>query len=109
MSEEEIPRRINTLRYVPAETAISTAMHEVEMMTAHPLLTEAVCLLEKAKRCVADYVDGAASVAGKVGDCILVKEGDGTPHPDLPGVTIGPVFGVSGDTVLRYESKDGDH
>lgn len=57
MSNEEIPRRINMLRYVPAETAISVAMHEVEMMPAHPLLTEAVCLLEQAKSRVADYVD----------------------------------------------------
>lgn len=61
MNEEEIPRRINMLRWVPAETAISAAMNEVEMMPAHALLTEAVCLLEQAKSRVADYVDAKAA------------------------------------------------
>jgi len=54
----EIPRRIDAQRYVPAETAIRAAMQAVEAMSADPRLTDAVCLLAKAKDLVADFVDG---------------------------------------------------
>lgn len=54
----DIPRRIDVNRYVPAETAIREAILRVEEMPADPRLTNAVVLLLKAKDKVADFVDG---------------------------------------------------
>lgn len=51
------PRRCDILQYTPAEKAISDAMAAVESIGAHPLLTDAVALLEQARSKVADYVD----------------------------------------------------
>jgi hypothetical protein len=42
----------------PAEIAIRNAILEVEKVGADIRLTDAVCLLEKAKNKVADFVDG---------------------------------------------------
>ena len=53
----DIPRRIDRTRHTPAERAITDAMHAVEEAGAHPLLTDAVILLGKARDRVADYVD----------------------------------------------------
>lgn len=52
-----VPRRIDLNRMVPAERAITEAMHLVEGMGASPALTEAVVLLGKARDRVADHVD----------------------------------------------------
>ena len=57
-ASSEIPRRIDVQRYVPAEHAIRAAVQTVEAMPADPRLTDAVCLLAKAKDRVADFVDG---------------------------------------------------
>lgn len=58
----EVPRRIDIQRYVPAEHAIRAAVDAVEAMPADPRLTDAVCLLAKAKDRVADFVDGVPAV-----------------------------------------------
>lgn len=52
-----IPRRSYMHKWVPAEKAIFDAMLAVEYMPADPILTEAICLLQKARDKVADYVD----------------------------------------------------
>lgn len=44
----------------PAERAIYDAMRAVEEMPAHPVLTEAVVMLGRARDRVADFVDGVA-------------------------------------------------
>lgn len=54
----EIPRRSRIDLFTPAETAIFQAMQAVEEAGAHPLLTDAVLLLQRAKDKVSDYVDG---------------------------------------------------
>jgi hypothetical protein len=51
------PRRCDTLQHTPAEKAICDAMAAVESVGAHPLLTDAVALLDQARNKVADYVD----------------------------------------------------
>lgn len=56
----DIPRRIDHLRFTPAETAITEAMVAVEKAGCDPLLTEAVVLLTQARQKVADYVDREA-------------------------------------------------
>lgn len=52
-----IPRRRRVDLYTSAEKAIAGAMAAVEEAGCHPLLTEAVNLLTKAKEKVADYVE----------------------------------------------------
>jgi len=59
----EIPRRIRVDRYTPAEKAIHDAIQVVEAAGAHPLLTDAVILLDKAREKVADFVDDVAPTA----------------------------------------------
>lgn len=61
-ASDEIPRRIDVQRYVPAEHAIRAAVKAVEAMPADPRLTDAVCLLAKAKDRVADFVDGVPGI-----------------------------------------------
>jgi hypothetical protein len=51
------PRRRRLDHHRPAETAIREAMLAVEAMAAHPLLTDAVVLLQQAREKVADYID----------------------------------------------------
>jgi hypothetical protein len=58
MERDEIPRRICIDRLTPAETAIRAAVDAVERAGAHPLLTDAVVLLGRARDRVADFVDG---------------------------------------------------
>ncbi|QEL18512.1 hypothetical protein [Limnoglobus roseus] len=55
--EHGIARRCRIDLYTPTETAIREAMLAVERAGCHPLLTEAVCLLEQAKNKVADFVE----------------------------------------------------
>jgi len=50
-------RRNDILRMTAAEKAIHHAMIDVENLGAHPLLTDAVVLLEQARNKVADYID----------------------------------------------------
>lgn len=50
-------RRCDTERMTPAEKAIHDSVIAVEMVGAHPLLTDAVVLLTQAQTKVADYVD----------------------------------------------------
>lgn len=50
-------RRNNSLRQSPAEFGIFQAMAAVEMIGAHPWLTDAVVLLANARDKVADYYD----------------------------------------------------
>lgn len=57
MSTDNIPRRIRLDLNTPAELAIRAAVDAVELVGAHPLLTEAVILLGQAREKVADYVD----------------------------------------------------
>ena len=59
----EIPRRIRIDRYTPAEKAINDAIQVVEAAGAHPLLTDAVILLDKAREKVADFVDDVVPTA----------------------------------------------
>lgn len=53
----EIPRRNRVDKMKPAELAIRKAMSEVEEMGADSRLTDAVILLDKAQKKVADYID----------------------------------------------------
>lgn len=61
--ENKIPRRAYLDQNTPAELAIYHAMQAVEKVGAHPLLTEAIILLGKAKDSVADYVDREQTAA----------------------------------------------
>lgn len=58
VTEEDVPRRNDMPRWTPAERAIYDATQAVEAAGAHPLLTDAVILLDQAQRKVADFVDG---------------------------------------------------
>ena len=58
-----IPRRVRLDHSTVAELAIRTAVYEVEKLGAHPLLTDAVILLDQAREKVADYVDRPAQEA----------------------------------------------
>lgn len=53
-----IPRRCYVERWTPAEKAIKDAVDAVEDAGCHPLLTDAVVLLQQAFEKVADYNDG---------------------------------------------------
>lgn len=57
LREDGIPRRADVLLDTPAETAIRNAITAVEAAGAHPLLTEAVMLLQQAKDKVSDFVE----------------------------------------------------
>jgi hypothetical protein len=59
LANDGIPRRNRLDLCTPAELAIRQAMLAVEAAGAHPLLTDAVSLLEQAKGKVADFVDMA--------------------------------------------------
>ena len=50
-------RRNDVSRMTATEKAIHHAMIDVENLGAHPLLTDAVALLDQARHKVADYVD----------------------------------------------------
>ena len=67
-ASSEIPRRIRMDLWTPAEKAIGAAVDAVEAMPADPRLTDAVCLLAKAKDRVADFVDAGGAALG-VGQC----------------------------------------
>lgn len=55
----DIPRRSRLYEFTPAERAIWDATQAVEAAGCHPLLTEAVNLLQRAREKVADYVDAS--------------------------------------------------
>ncbi len=57
-ASNEVPRRCDITRLTLAEERIRGVMQAVEAMPADPRLTDAVCLLAKAKDRVADFVDG---------------------------------------------------
>jgi hypothetical protein len=61
-----LPRRCYTDLFCPAETAIKDAMWAVERMAGSPGLTDALNLLEQAKKRVADYVDGVEGERDKL-------------------------------------------
>lgn len=63
------PRRNQLDQNTPAELAIREAIQAVERAGAHPLLTEAVCLLQSAKERVADFVDGVGLESERVDEC----------------------------------------
>lgn len=58
---DDIPRRVRVDLNKPAELAIRNAVEAVESMGADARLTEAVMLLDKARNCVADFIDGVPS------------------------------------------------
>lgn len=53
-----ISRRYDASQRSEAESAITVAIHAVEMLPPDARLTEAVVMLLKARDRVADYVDG---------------------------------------------------
>lgn len=57
-----IARRCDMLQFTPAEKAIYDAVQVVEAAGAHPLLTDAVILLQQARDKVADFVELTESV-----------------------------------------------
>ena len=57
LSDNGFPRRNRIDLYTPAESAIAEAIAVVESLGCHTLLTEAVCLLSRAKEAVADFVE----------------------------------------------------
>jgi hypothetical protein len=54
------PRRNDITLCTPAENAIDAAVEAVELVGAHPLLTDAVNLLHEAREKVADFIEGEA-------------------------------------------------
>lgn len=54
---DNFPRRSRLDLSTPAETAIRAAISAVEAAGAHPLLTDAVMLLDQARERVADFVE----------------------------------------------------
>lgn len=62
-AENGFPRRNCLYLNTPAELAIRAAVDAVEVAGAHPLLTDAVNLLQAAREKVADYVELADSGA----------------------------------------------
>lgn len=58
MTHDQIPRRVRRDLCTPAENAIRAAVDAVETLGAHPLLTDAVIMLDKAREKVADYIEG---------------------------------------------------
>lgn len=65
--DKEIPRRNRLDLSTPAELAIRQAVNAVEAAGCHPLLTDAVNLLNQAREKVADYVDHQAAPTGNNG------------------------------------------
>lgn len=63
----DIPRRIRLDLLTPAERAIYDAVQAVEAAGCHPLLTDAVVLLQQAREKVADFVDAPAGGEGSNG------------------------------------------
>lgn len=57
ISDNGFPRRNRIDLFTPAELAIRACVFEVEKVGAHPLLTEAVILLQQAKDKVAEFVE----------------------------------------------------
>ncbi len=57
LNEHGHPRRNDINLHTPAERAIREAVISVEGAGCHPLLTDAVVLLDKAKNKVADFVE----------------------------------------------------
>jgi hypothetical protein len=55
---DELPRRIQVDKLIPAEKAIYDAVGAVEALPADTRLTKAVMLLQDARNAVADFVDG---------------------------------------------------
>ncbi|HEY0839740.1 MAG TPA: hypothetical protein VGD74_06100 [Vulgatibacter sp.] len=64
---KSIPRRNKLYKCTPAERAIYDAMQSVERAGCHPLLTDAVNLLDQARNKVADFVDGATPAPAEGG------------------------------------------
>lgn len=65
LSDNGHPRRYRIDLNTPAELAIRQAMRAVESAGVHPLLTEAIVLLDQAKDKVADFVELPAAVDGQ--------------------------------------------
>ena len=59
------PRRNDITQQTPAERAIREAVLRVEEAGCHPLLTDAVVLLQQAKDKVADWVELSAVAAAE--------------------------------------------
>ena len=66
MSDNEIPRRADMQRWIPAERQISEAVQAVEQLGAHPDLTAIVIKLGEAQRALADWYDGGRAGAYRV-------------------------------------------
>jgi hypothetical protein len=60
-----IPRRNRMELMTPVELAVLALMGMVEGMGAHPALTDAVVLLDKARARLADYIDEQKAGATK--------------------------------------------
>lgn len=63
---DQIPRRNQLDKLTKAEMAIHNAMNEVEKTGVNPKLTEAITLLQKAKDCVADFVEEPIKITTRV-------------------------------------------
>jgi len=81
----ELPRRIRTDRWTPAEHAIGGAMEAVEAAGADVALTDAVVLLQAARERVADFVDGVE------GTRMVPRPYIESPSPVPPSADIRPV------------------
>ena len=57
VDKDEPPRSICLWKYTHIEKVISEGVNIIENMGAHPLLTEAQCLLMDAQRKIAKYID----------------------------------------------------
>lgn len=68
-----MPRRINEEGRTMPEAAITMALAWVEVSGAHPLLTDAVMLLQQARDKVADYIETAAPVGCDGPPCLDQK------------------------------------
>jgi hypothetical protein len=61
--ENGIPRRSNTLRWIPAEKAVYDLTQQIEVLGCHPLLTDAVILLSQVREKIADWAEETGNIS----------------------------------------------
>jgi hypothetical protein len=115
----EISRRSQLEKLIPAEQAIRAAAIAVELAGAHPLLTEAGSLLWKAKDVIGDWHDSGAPGAdtrkapqGAFRMCLGAQTGTGADYPSYLSVNLteGHVaFTVRGPKSEGHEGVSATH
>ena len=65
MNDNEMPRRAYINKMTPEELEIYNLVGKIEMLGAHPLLTDVVVYLGKAREKLSDWVDARAANDGQ--------------------------------------------